>query len=101
MAALLHDTVEDTDTTLDEIEREFGPQVKSIVVELTDNKLMTRDERKRWQVKENVSNKEYWYQPQKQITVKKEKPSLKKKIVMSIVALRFLGEKKLFEEQYL
>lgn len=69
MAALLHDTVEDTDTTLDEIEREFGPQVKSIVVELTDNKLMTRDERKRWQVKENVSNKEYWYQPQKQITV--------------------------------
>lgn len=59
MAALLHDTVEDTDTTLDEIEREFGPQVKSIVVELTDNKLMTRDERKRWQVKENVSNKEY------------------------------------------
>lgn len=50
MAALLHDTVEDTDTTLDEIEREFGPQVKSIVVELTDNKLMTRDERKRWQI---------------------------------------------------
>lgn len=59
MAALLHDTVEDTDTTLDEIEREFGPQVKSIVVELTDNKLMTRDERKRWQVKEKNSNKEY------------------------------------------
>lgn len=72
MAALLHDTVEDTDTTLDEIEREFGPQVKSIVVELTDNKLMTRDERKRWQVKEKNSNKEYWFQQQKHIVKKKK-----------------------------
>lgn len=50
MAALLHDTVEDTDTTFEEIEREFGPQVRGVVAELTDNKLMTRDERKRWQI---------------------------------------------------
>uniref|UniRef100_A0A8D8LVJ3 Guanosine-3',5'-bis(diphosphate) 3'-pyrophosphohydrolase MESH1 n=1 Tax=Cacopsylla melanoneura TaxID=428564 RepID=A0A8D8LVJ3_9HEMI len=50
MAALLHDTVEDTDTTFEEIEREFGPKVKSVVAELTDNKHMTKDERKRWQI---------------------------------------------------
>ncbi|KAL1453382.1 hypothetical protein WDU94_007522 [Cyamophila willieti] len=50
MAALLHDTVEDTDTTFEEIDREFGPKVKSVVAELTDNKHMTKDERKRWQI---------------------------------------------------
>lgn len=31
MAAMLHDTVEDTDTTLEEIAREFGEEVASIV----------------------------------------------------------------------
>ena len=31
VASLLHDTVEDTDLELDEIEREFGPEVASIV----------------------------------------------------------------------
>lgn len=32
--ALLHDTVEDTDTTLDEIEREFGAHVRQIVADV-------------------------------------------------------------------
>lgn len=98
MAALLHDTVEDTDTTLDEIEREFGPQVKSIVVELTDNKLMTRDERKRWQVKEKNSNKEYWFQQQKHI-VKKKSQVWNFFLLIYTVALRILG-KKLFDVHY-
>lgn len=31
MAAMLHDTVEDTDTTLEEIAREFGAEVANIV----------------------------------------------------------------------
>ncbi len=35
-AALLHDTVEDTDVTLDEIERLFGSDVASLVESLTD-----------------------------------------------------------------
>ncbi|MBN8901419.1 MAG: hypothetical protein BGO51_10435 [Rhodospirillales bacterium 69-11] len=35
-AALLHDTVEDTPVTLDEIAREFGPIVAALVYELTD-----------------------------------------------------------------
>jgi len=35
-AALLHDTVEDTPTTYEELEREFGTIIASIVMELTD-----------------------------------------------------------------
>ena len=49
-AALLHDTMEDTDTTADEIEREFGARVRSIVEELTDNKLLSYSERKQLQI---------------------------------------------------
>lgn len=36
MAAVLHDTVEDTDTTIQDIDREFGPVVAQLVSELTD-----------------------------------------------------------------
>jgi (p)ppGpp synthase/HD superfamily hydrolase len=35
-AALLHDTVEDTDVTLDDIEREFGSDIAELVSSLTD-----------------------------------------------------------------
>ena len=35
-AALLHDTVEDTNTTPMDITREFGPKIAKLVVELTD-----------------------------------------------------------------
>jgi len=49
-AALLHDTVEDTDTTYEELEREFGKKVRDIVEEVTDNKSITKDLRKRQQV---------------------------------------------------
>lgn len=35
-AALLHDTVEDTHTSLDEIEKEFGKEVSELVEMLTD-----------------------------------------------------------------
>lgn len=34
MAALLHDTVEDTNTTFQEIEKEFGTVVRAIVEEV-------------------------------------------------------------------
>merc|ERR1712110_698505 len=37
-AALLHDTVEDTDTTIEEIGDVFGDKVQSIVAEVTDDK---------------------------------------------------------------
>ena len=36
IAALFHDLVEDTDTTLEEIEKEFGKKVATIVNELTN-----------------------------------------------------------------
>ncbi|MEM6972789.1 MAG: HD domain-containing protein [Pseudomonadota bacterium] len=37
IAAVLHDTVEDSDTTLDEIQAAFGPAVARIVAGLTDD----------------------------------------------------------------
>jgi guanosine-3',5'-bis(diphosphate) 3'-pyrophosphohydrolase len=50
VAAVLHDTVEDTATTLDELEGRFGPEVREIVAEVTDDKALAKDERKRLQV---------------------------------------------------
>lgn len=49
-AAILHDTVEDTDTTFEEIERLFGAKVRSIVDEVTDDKTLPKQERKEEQV---------------------------------------------------
>ncbi|XP_023669923.1 guanosine-3',5'-bis(diphosphate) 3'-pyrophosphohydrolase MESH1 isoform X2 [Paramormyrops kingsleyae] len=49
-AALLHDTVEDTDTSLAELEATFGPTVARIVQEVTDDKTLPKQERKRQQV---------------------------------------------------
>jgi guanosine-3',5'-bis(diphosphate) 3'-pyrophosphohydrolase len=49
-AALLHDTIEDTKTTAEELEREFGPEIADIVIELTDNKMLKKRTRKRMQI---------------------------------------------------
>ncbi|PZP54671.1 MAG: phosphohydrolase [Azospira oryzae] len=49
-AALLHDTIEDTDTTPEELEAEFGPEIRDIVVEVTDDKKLDKAERKRLQI---------------------------------------------------
>ncbi|XP_041895569.1 guanosine-3',5'-bis(diphosphate) 3'-pyrophosphohydrolase MESH1 [Corvus kubaryi] len=49
-AALLHDTVEDTDTTFSEIEEWFGAEVRRVVEEVTDDKTLPKTERKRLQV---------------------------------------------------
>lgn len=48
--AVLHDTVEDTGTLIDEIEREFGPIVSGFVVEVTDDKSLPKVVRKREQI---------------------------------------------------
>uniref|UniRef100_A0A0A9XSU8 Guanosine-3',5'-bis(diphosphate) 3'-pyrophosphohydrolase MESH1 n=1 Tax=Lygus hesperus TaxID=30085 RepID=A0A0A9XSU8_LYGHE len=50
MAALLHDTVEDTDTTFSEIETLFGANIKSIVEEVTDDKSLPKMTRKQLQI---------------------------------------------------
>jgi len=49
-AALLHDTVEDTETSLEEIKARFGDRVTGIVAEVTDDKALPKAERKRLQV---------------------------------------------------
>jgi guanosine-3',5'-bis(diphosphate) 3'-pyrophosphohydrolase len=54
-AALLHDTVEDTDTSFDELEKRFGGSVASIVREVTDDKALEKSERKRLQVEKAAS----------------------------------------------
>jgi (p)ppGpp synthase/HD superfamily hydrolase len=50
LAATLHDTVEDTKTTFAELEEHFGPEVASLVRELTDDKSLEKTERKRLQI---------------------------------------------------
>lgn len=51
IAAVLHDTVEDTDTTFDEIEELFGVEVKMLVKEVTDDKSLDKVTRKKLQIK--------------------------------------------------
>lgn len=50
MAAILHDTLEDTRTTRAELAREFGAAVASIVAEVTDEKGQSKPLRKEMQV---------------------------------------------------
>ncbi len=50
VAALLHDTVEDTETSPEELEREFGSEVRLLVAEVSDDKSLAKEERKRLQV---------------------------------------------------
>jgi guanosine-3',5'-bis(diphosphate) 3'-pyrophosphohydrolase len=49
-AALLHDTVEDTHTTVDELEVVFGYEIANIVAECTDDKRLGKLERKQAQI---------------------------------------------------
>jgi guanosine-3',5'-bis(diphosphate) 3'-pyrophosphohydrolase len=49
-AAALHDTIEDTETTGEELEREFGSTIASIVSEMTDDKSLPKMERRRLQI---------------------------------------------------
>ena len=38
MGGLLHDTLEDTDTTYEDLVQRFGPEVAALVAEVTDDK---------------------------------------------------------------
>ena len=49
-AALLHDTIEDTATTMDELRAEFGERIAGMVLEVTDDKNLPKTERKRLQI---------------------------------------------------
>src|SRR5262245_62764570 len=48
--AILHDTIEDTETTPEELEAVFGPEVRLVVEEVTDDKRLPKAERKRLQI---------------------------------------------------
>src|SRR6266849_627996 len=50
MAGLLHDTIEDTGVTREELEQLFGNDVASLVVEVTDDKSLPKETRKALQV---------------------------------------------------
>jgi len=50
IAAVLHDTVEDTGTTFLEVEETFGRDVRRLVEEMTDDKALPKQERKRLQI---------------------------------------------------
>jgi GTP diphosphokinase / guanosine-3',5'-bis(diphosphate) 3'-diphosphatase len=49
-AALLHDTIEDTETTIEELRAAFGAAITGFVLEVTDDKDLAKDERKRLQI---------------------------------------------------
>jgi GTP diphosphokinase / guanosine-3',5'-bis(diphosphate) 3'-diphosphatase len=49
-AAILHDTIEDTETTEQELREIFGDKITSIVLEITDNKNLPKEVRKQLQI---------------------------------------------------
>jgi guanosine-3',5'-bis(diphosphate) 3'-pyrophosphohydrolase len=50
LAAILHDTIEDTETSPEELEERFGSEVRSLVLEVTDDKRLPKEDRKRLQI---------------------------------------------------
>ncbi len=49
-SALLHDTVEDTETTAEELEQAFGKTIRDIVMDVTDDKSLPKAARKQAQI---------------------------------------------------
>ena len=49
-AAWLHDTLEDTDTTPEELDAIFGKRIRRLVEEVTDDKSLPKKERKQQQI---------------------------------------------------
>jgi len=50
MAGFLHDTIEDTGTTAEELERAFGSDITALIIEMTDDKSLPKEVRKALQV---------------------------------------------------
>jgi (p)ppGpp synthase/HD superfamily hydrolase len=49
-AAFLHDAIEDTQTSLEELRTQFGEDIAALVMEVTDDKSLPKLERKRLQI---------------------------------------------------
>ena len=58
LAAILHDTIEDTETRSEDIREVFGEAVMALVMEVTDDKSLPKEERKRLQI-ETAPHKSY------------------------------------------
>jgi len=54
-AALLHDTIEDTKTTFEDVRNRFGHRVAEIVLEVTNDASLSKEEQKRQQVIKSAS----------------------------------------------
>ena len=50
IAAVLHDTIEDTETSYAELVDRFGKKVADVVMEVTDDKTLSKADRKRGQI---------------------------------------------------
>ena len=57
-AAVLHDVVEDTDITIEEIEEKFGPRVRFLVESETEDKRADLPPEETWRVRKEESLKE-------------------------------------------
>ena len=67
MAAYLHDTIEDTDTTREDLEREFGSYIAQLVWEVTDQSIFLPEPRPNRKVRKAMdrdwnANASYWGQ---------------------------------------
>jgi GTP diphosphokinase / guanosine-3',5'-bis(diphosphate) 3'-diphosphatase len=49
-AAILHDTIEDTETSYEELRERFGRTIAGVVREVTDDKTLSKADRKRLQI---------------------------------------------------
>jgi guanosine-3',5'-bis(diphosphate) 3'-pyrophosphohydrolase len=49
-AAVLHDTIEDTETSYEELAAQFGREIADVVLEVTDDKALPKAERKQRQI---------------------------------------------------
>ena len=54
-AAVLHDTVEDTDATIEEIRQRFGKRVSLLVLTETEDKREGQDPTKTWEIRKEES----------------------------------------------
>ena len=54
-ASLLHDTIEDTETSYEELRGQFGEKIADVVAEVTDTKWLDKKARKRLQISKAAS----------------------------------------------